>query len=86
MLGPLENSVQAWALCSKGENEMTILAEARKAFEVWYDAQPDGKLNPYDVFLAGMAKAREIDSGICDAQGNVWAMYCAVEIRSQGKK
>jgi hypothetical protein len=39
-----------------------------------------------DMFLAGMAKAREIDAGICeDAHPSDWPFLSAF-IRSQGKK
>jgi hypothetical protein len=73
------------------KEEMTDLELAQQALprgwrNVHHEETYFTEREALDLFLAGMAKAREIDAGICDAQGNVWAMYCAVEIRSQGKK
>ena len=31
----------------------------REEFEAWYDAQPDGRINPYDVWQAATAAARK---------------------------
>ncbi len=61
-------------------HERTLPQEARAAFEKWYDAQPDGKLNPWDVFKAGHDHA--VSTGhacvfALDGGGNIYRRYRA---------
>ena len=48
----------------------------REAFEVWYDAQPDGRIQPWDVRQAASAAERERCAKACDAIAeDKWALY-----------
>lgn len=43
-------------------------AEERAAFEAWYDAQPEGRINPFDVWQARAAlSAPAVPDGLFDA-------------------
>jgi hypothetical protein len=37
----------------------TTTDKDREAFETWYDAQPDGRIMPFDVWQAATAAERE---------------------------
>ena len=48
----------------------------REAFEAWYDAQPDGRIQPWDVWQAATAATRERCAKVCDAIAeDKWALY-----------
>lgn len=58
--------------------ELAGLAGDRKAFELWYDAQAGGRLNPWDVYQEGMARAIRTGHACkfaLDAGGNLYQRY-----------
>ena len=64
-----------------------VTAPDREAFEEWYDAQPDGRIQPWDVWQAATAAERERCAAICDAIAHDWrgansqSVQCANAIR-----
>lgn len=54
------------------------MATDREAFEVWYDAQPDGRLEPFDVWQAAIAYAAQSGHACTfalDGGGNIYRRY-----------
>ena len=41
------------------------MTDNREAFEAWYDAQPDGRIQPWDVWQAATAAERERCANCC---------------------
>ena len=39
---------------------------SREAFEAWYDLQPDGRIQPWDVWQAAQADAFERAAKLCE--------------------
>ena len=46
------------------------MTDNREAFEAWYDAQPDGRIQPWDVWQAAIAHERERCAMVCEDHGN----------------
>lgn len=64
----------------------TTPADDREAFEAWYDAQPSGKLNPWDVYQAGIRRA--VSAGhacvfALDGGGNIYRRYSEPQCAAQ---
>ena len=52
------------------------MTDNREAFEAWYDAQPDGRIQPWDVWQAATAAERERCANVCEAFANErFALY-----------
>ena len=59
--------------CNAKVMPFAACCKARKAFEAWYDKQADGRIQPFDVWLAATNKARaEFDALAADAARYRW--------------